>query len=214
MLDTAYFQAAGLGAEEAAEAVATGSAAGAVVHVIALVLVAVGVIIAPHSGRGTFDTAAGVAAVLVVVTLAFGVAWWRAGRRRWAEQLQRGARGLRSALDSPARAARLFGGSALVTLGYAVAFAGATLTAIPHTAGLGAALVYLAALPVASLLPVPGGVGVLDTLLVVGELLDGASIVPAIVAVLLFRLITYWLVLPPGFFAYRRLTRPQQPQPA
>jgi undecaprenyl-diphosphatase len=214
MLDTAYFQAAGLEAEEAADATATGSAAGAVVHVIALVLVAVGVIIAPHSGRGTFDTTAGVAAILVVVILAFGVAWWRADRRRWAEHLQRGARGLRGALDSPARAARLLGGSALVTLGYTIAFVGATLTVIPHTAGLGAALVYLAALPVASLLPVPGGVVVLDTLLVMGELLDGASIVPAIVAVLLFRLITYWLVLLPGFFAYRRLTRQQQPQTA
>jgi len=33
-----------------------------------------------------------------------------------------------------------------------------------------------------------------------------AGIVPAVVAVLLFRLLTYWLVLVPGFFAYRRLT--------
>ena len=117
-------------------------------------------------------------------------------------------------LDSPARAARLLGGSAVVTLGYTTAFTGATLTVIPHIAGLGAALVYLAALPVASLLPVPGGVVVLDTLLVAGELLDGASIVPAIVAVLLFRLITCWLVIPAGFFAYRRLTRQQQPETA
>jgi hypothetical protein len=46
---------------------------------------------------------------------------------------------------------------------------------IPHTAGLGAALVYLAALPVALLPPVPGGVGVLDILLVAGELLDGRA---------------------------------------
>jgi len=98
----------------------------------------------------------------------------------------------------------------VVTLGYTTAFASATLAVIPHTAGLGAALVYLAALPVASLLPVPGGVGVLDTLLVAGELLDGASIVPAIVAVQVFRLITYWLILVPGFFAYRRLTRQQE----
>ena len=50
---------------------------------------------------------------------------------------------------------------------------------------------------------------VLDTLLVAGLRLDGASIVPAIVAVLLFRLITYWLIILPGFFAYRRVTRSQ-----
>src|SRR6516164_9731454 len=163
MLDVAYLQTAGLGAQEAEQAVATGSAAGAVVHVIVLVLVAIGILVAPHSGRGAFDTAGGVVAALVVVILAVGVAWWRGDRRGWAARLRNGARGLREALDSPARAARLFGGSAVVTLGYTTAFVAATLTVIPHTAGLGAALVYLAALPVASLLPVPGGVGVLDT---------------------------------------------------
>lgn len=209
MLATAYLQTAGLEAEEAEQAVATGSAAGALVYLTVFVLVAVGVLVAPHSGRGAFDTAGGVAAVLAVVILAFGLAWWRGDRRRRAERLRRGARGLHDVRDNPARSARLFGGSAVVTLGYTIAFAGATLAVIPHTAGLGAALVYLAALPVASLLPAPGGVGVLDTLLVAGELLDGASIVPAIVAVLVFRLITYWLILVPGFFAYRRLTRQQ-----
>ena len=177
---------------------------------IVLVLVAIGILVAPHSGRGAFDTAGGVVAALVVVILAVGLAWWRGDRRDWAARLRRGARGLREVLDSPARAARLFGGSAVVTLGYTTAFVAATLAVIPHTAGLGAALVYLAALPVASLLPVPGGVGILDTLLVAGELLDGASIVPAIVAVLVFRLITYWLVIIPGFVAYRHLTRQQE----
>jgi uncharacterized membrane protein YbhN (UPF0104 family) len=127
-----------------------------------------------------------------------------------AARLRRAAHDLHAVLDSPARAVRLFGGSAAVTLGHTVAFVGATLTVIHHTSGLGVALVYLAALPVASLLPVPGGVVVLDSLLVVGELLDGASLVPAIVAVLLFRLITYWLIIVPGFFAHRSLTRDQE----
>jgi len=148
------------------------------------------------------------------VLLAVGLTWWLGDRRRWAALVRRGAHGLRGVLGNPGRAARLFGGSAVVTLGYTIAFTGATLTVIPHTAGLGAALVYLAAVPLASLVPIPGGVIILDTLLVAGELLDGAGVVPAIVAVLLFRLITYWLVLIPGFFAYRRVTRQPEPQTA
>jgi uncharacterized membrane protein YbhN (UPF0104 family) len=152
-----------------------------------------------------------VVAVLVVVALALAAAWWRSDRLGLAGRVRRDVRGLRDVLDSPARAARLFGGSLVVTLGYTIAFVGATLTMIPHTAGLGVALVYLAAVPVAALLPVPGGVVVLDTLLVVGELLDGASIVPAIAAVLLFRLITFWLIVLPGFFAHRTVIRQLEP---
>jgi uncharacterized membrane protein YbhN (UPF0104 family) len=176
-------------------------------HTVLLLLVAIGVIVAPHSGRRVFDTTVGVVAVLIAVALATAGAWWRSDRAELAARLRRAARGLRDALDSPARAARLFGGSAAVTLGYTIAFVGATLMMIPHTAGLGAALVYLAAVPVAALVPVSGGVVVLDTLLVVGELLNGASFVAAIVAVLLFRLVTFWLVVLPGFFAHRTLTR-------
>jgi len=211
MLDTAYLQATGLEAEEAGDAVVTGSAAGAVVHFGLLLLVSIGVVVAPHSGRGAFDTIAGVVAVQIVVSSALVATWWRRDRPGLSLQLRRAATGLRAALNSPARAARLFGGSTLVTLGYTIAFVGATLTAIPHTAGLGVALVYLAAVPLAALIPVPGGVVVLDTLLVVGELLDGASIVPAIVAVLLFRLITFWLIILPGFFAHRAVIRQLEP---
>jgi uncharacterized membrane protein YbhN (UPF0104 family) len=152
-----------------------------------------------------------VVAVLAVVALATAGAWWRSDRADLAARLRRASRGLRHVLDSPARAARLFGGSAAVTLGYTIAFVGATLIMIHHIAGLGAALVYLAAVPVAALIPVPGGLLVLDTLLVVGELLDGADFVAAIVAVLLFRLITFWLIVLPGFFAHRSLTRRLEP---
>jgi undecaprenyl-diphosphatase len=209
MLDTAYLQTSGLSADEAAEAVDTGSAAGAVAHLVVLLLVAIGVIVAPHQGRGTFDTTAGVVGALVAVAFAFGVTWWWRDRRRLKSRLRRAAEGLGKVFGSPERALRLWGGSVMVTLGYTLAFVGATLTVIPHTAGLGAALVYLVAVPIASVWPVPGGVVVLDTLLVAGMRLDGASIVPAIVAVLLFRLITYWLVVLPGFFAYRRVSRSQ-----
>jgi hypothetical protein len=77
MLDIAYLQTTGLGAQEAEQAVATGSAAGAVVHTTVLALLAIGILVAPHSGRGAFDTIGGAAAALAVVLLAIGLAWWR-----------------------------------------------------------------------------------------------------------------------------------------
>ena len=206
-LDVEYLRAAGgLTEDEAVEAVATGSAAGVVVHAIVLVLVAVGVLVAPHAARGAFDTTAGVIIALFVVLMALAAGWSWGDRARLQQGLRDGARGLRAAVRDPGRGVRLFAGSALVTLGYAVAFVGATLTMIAHTAGLGAALVYLTALPVAVLLPVPGGVVVLDVVLVLGELVNGATLVPAIVAVLLFRTITYWLTVWPAWLAYRRVT--------
>jgi uncharacterized membrane protein YbhN (UPF0104 family) len=214
MLDISYLQSTGLGAEEASEAVETGSAAGAVVHMSVLLLTGIAVIVAPHAGRGAFDTTAGVVAVLAVVTLALGFTWWHGDRQGMAARLRRDADGLRDVLDTPGRALRLFGGSAVVTLGYTIAFVGASLTVIHQTAGLGVALVYLAAVPLAALSPVPGGVVVIDTLLVIGELLNGASVVPAIVAVLLFRLITFWLIILPGLFAYRAVTRHREQQMA
>jgi uncharacterized membrane protein YbhN (UPF0104 family) len=179
-----------------------------------LLLTAIGVIVAPHAGRGVFDTTGGVVAVLAVVALAVGLTWWHGDRQRLAARLRRDVEGLRDVLDTPGRAVRLFGGSAVVTLGYTIAFVGATLTVIRHTAGLGAALVYLAAVPLAALSPIPGGVVVIDTLLVIGELLNGASVVPAIVAVLLFRLITFWLIIVPGLFAHQAVTRQQEQQRA
>ena len=63
-------------------------------------------------------------------------------------------------------------------------------------------------------LPVPGGMGVLDTLLVAGELLDGASTVPAIVACCCPASSPTGSSSGPGLAAYWRLTRQQEPQTA
>lgn len=209
-LDTRYLQTAGLDAASARGSVVTASAAGAVVHLLVLLLVAVAVMVAPDAGGGFLASTIGVIGTLLVVILAIVLAWTRGGDSA-ASKLRSARSGLRAAATSPSRTVRLFGGSVVVVVGYVLTFVGATLTVVPHTAALGVALVYLAAVPVAALLPVPGAVLVLDAVLFAGLLLDGIDPVPAVVAVLLFRAVTFWLVLPAGVLAHRRLSRGQAP---
>jgi undecaprenyl-diphosphatase len=104
-------------------------------------------------------------------------------------------------------AAALFGGSAGVTAGYALA-----LVAAAHAFGLSVGVasvvaVYLGGSAVAAVAPTPGGLGALEASLVAGLTAAGAAAGPAVAAVLVFRLVTFWLPTLPGFIAYRVLRR-------
>jgi uncharacterized membrane protein YbhN (UPF0104 family) len=65
--------------------------------------------------------------------------------------------------------------------------------------------VYLLAATLGGATPLPAFVGVTETALVGGLILGGYTIGSAIVAVVVFRLITYWLPLPLGVLAARTL---------
>lgn len=100
----------------------------------------------------------------------------------------------------------LFGGSALITLAYIGAFA-ASVEAFgggPGFVVLGA--VYLAASALAAA-PTPGGLGALEAALIAGLTGVGVAAGPAVSAVLLYRLATYWLPVAPGWLAWRVLQR-------
>jgi undecaprenyl-diphosphatase len=101
----------------------------------------------------------------------------------------------------------LFGGSALITLAYIGAFA-ASVEAFgggPGFVVLGA--VYLAASALAAAAPTPGGLGALEAALIAGLTGVGVAAGPAVSAVLLYRLATYWLPVAPGWLAWRVLQR-------
>jgi undecaprenyl-diphosphatase len=103
--------------------------------------------------------------------------------------------------------AMLFGGSALVTLAYIGAFA-ASVEAFGGGAGIiviGA--VYLGASALAAAAPTPGGLGAIEAALVAGLTGVGMAAGPAVSAVLLYRLATYWLPVVPGWLAWRALLR-------
>ena len=101
----------------------------------------------------------------------------------------------------------LFGGSALVTLAYIGALA-ASIQAFgggPGIVLIGA--VYLGAAAIAAAAPTPGGLGAIEAALVAGLTSAGMSAGPAVSAVLLYRLATYWLPGAPGWMSWQVLQR-------
>ncbi|MFF4879394.1 flippase-like domain-containing protein [Micromonospora sp. NPDC000668] len=60
---------------------------------------------------------------------------------------------------------------------------------------------------VASAAPTPGGLGATEAALVSGLLLYGVPLDTAVAGVLIYRLATFWLPVPPGYLALRHMTR-------
>ena len=60
---------------------------------------------------------------------------------------------------------------------------------------------------VAAAAPTPGGLGAIEAALVTGLTGVGVAPGPAVSAVLLYRLATYWLPVAPGWLAWRVLQR-------
>jgi len=135
----------------------------------------------------------------------------RQGRRFAARKVLPGVRSslasLRRVARSPVKLALLFGGSALVTLAY-IAGLEASVEAFGAGAGVAAVgAVYLAAALVAAASPTPGGIGAIETALIVGLTGIGVSSGAAVSAVILYRLATYWLPVLPGWLSLRQLQR-------
>jgi undecaprenyl-diphosphatase len=128
-------------------------------------------------------------------------------RRRLAPSLRAAWAGLTGAFRRPRSAIALFGGSAGVTLGYALALAAAGRAMSIGLPVVTVVAVYLGGSAVAAAAPTPGGLGALEAALVAGLTSTGAATGPAVAAVLTYRLITYWLPVLPGMVAFHTLRR-------
>ena len=145
--------------------------------------------------------------ILAVIIAVIGVVLATRPGRRWTrKQLIPGVRSaagsLRQAAASPVKLGLLFGGSALITLAYIAGLA-ASVQAFgggPGLVVLGA--VYLAAAALAAAAPTPGGLGAIEAALVAGLTGVGMQARPAVSAVLLYRLATYWLPVLPGWLCW------------
>jgi uncharacterized protein (TIRG00374 family) len=210
-LNARYLQKSGVEASAGVAAVGVNSVAGAIVHLVLLV------VFFAWSGRGLarafkLPSSSKLLLILAVVVAIVGIVLaTRPGRRFAAGTLIPGLRSaaasLRRVAQNPAKMIMLFGGSVLITLAYIGGLA-ASVQAFGGGPGIiliGA--VYLGAAAIAAAAPSPGGLGAIEAALVAGLIGAGMQAGPAVSAVLLYRLATYWLPVAPGWLCWRALLR-------
>jgi uncharacterized protein (TIRG00374 family) len=210
-LNARYLQKSGVEASAGVAAVGVNSLAGAIVHLVLLV------VFFAWSGRNiaqAFKLPSGSKLLLilaVVLAIAGIVLATRPGRRFAAGKLIPGlksaAASLRRVAQNPVKMIMLFGGSVLITLAYIGALA-ASIQAFGGGPGvILIAAVYMGASAIAAAAPSPGGLGAIEAALVAGLTGVGMAAGPAVSAVLLYRLATYWLPVAPGWLSWRALLR-------
>ena len=205
VLNQRYLERSGIGRVPALAAIALKVLAGALVRLLITALTAVLV------GRsGLFRIGLPVAwpyllAVALVIGLVAAVVWWafRPAASRAVASVASGLKGLAVVVRQPARAAALFGCSAGITLSYPLVLAVSLLAFGVEIPFLEVLAVYLAGTAVAATSPTPGNLGAVEVTLSAGLVAVGAAPAPAAAAVLIYRLLTFWLPLAPGFVAFR-----------
>lgn len=205
-----YFQRQGVPTAVAGTAIGLNAIAGLIMHVTLTVLFlllssADGGVELPLPSPSTV----GLAAAILAVVIAVSVALPRTRRivvKHVLPQLRTGLSSLNLIAHSPTRLVLLFGGSASITLAYLLAMI-ASLKAFGSVAPLPlVALLFLAGSAVASAAPTPGGLGAAEAALIAAlSTVEEASIV--VPAVFLFRFVTFWLPILPGWLALSALRR-------
>ncbi len=207
-----YLMRSGVPAPNAVAAIGLNTVVGLSVHVAALVTLAIvagrspaelGVPTPSTTALQAFGAALVAASLLALLT--------KPGRRLVEQHLLRAVKSAMHAIAEvahrPLRVAQLTVGSALVTGAYTAAMLLALRAAGSDIGYAHAAFAYLAGSAVSTVAPTPGGLGVVEAALVAVYTAVGVETEVAIVAVLLFRVATYWLPILPGWAAFAYLTR-------
>ena len=208
-LNVRYLQKTGVDPSAGVAAVGVNALAGAIVHAILLV------IFLSWAGRGAgqaFKLPSGSKLLVILAILAAVVGLILATRQGRKFAVRKLLPSVRSSLASLLRVARslvrlALPGSALVTLAYigGLVASVAAFGASASIAQVGA--VYLIASFIAAASPTPGGLGAIEAATIAGLTGIGISSGPAVSAVLVYRLATYWLPVLPGWYSWRLLQR-------
>jgi glycosyltransferase 2 family protein len=151
-----------------------------------------------------------IAALVAIVLLAIAIP---AGRRlltaRLAPVLSQVLPRLLAVIQQPRKLAEGIGGSLLLTAAYILCLA-ACIRALGGSVPIAStAVVYLTGSALGSAVPTPGGIGAVEAALSAGLTAAGLPGATAVSAVLLFRLLTFWLPVPAGWAAFNYLERHQ-----
>jgi uncharacterized membrane protein YbhN (UPF0104 family) len=109
----------------------------------------------------------------------------------------------------PRKLAQGIGGTLLLSLSYILCLAVCVAAFGGKVSIASIAVVYLTGSAIGSILPTPGGIGGVEAALIAGLTAAGLPGAVAVSAVLLFRLLTFWLPVPFGWAALNYLERKQ-----
>jgi glycosyltransferase 2 family protein len=147
-----------------------------------------------------------------IAAVALGVLAVPAGRRlvrsRLAPALSEVIPRLLDVAQRPAKLAEGVGGALVVTFGYILCLEVSVRAVGAHAAFFAVGVVFLTGQAIGSVVPTPGGLGAIEIAL--SGALTTIAHVPvafALSAVLLFRLLTFWLPIPFGYVAIKYLQR-------
>jgi undecaprenyl-diphosphatase len=206
-----YLEAIGLPRAHALAVIALKVAASGVTRVAIIAVVAV---LAGTTGLVRFDIPAVNPLLLAVVPVALlGVVATVLLLRPYAAAIVRLAvaaaiaavEGLRDLAGEPLRLAALLVSTAWLTILSVLVLAVSAIAFGADVLLLEVFVVYLASSAVASLSPTPGNLGASELAFTAGLVAIGVAPAVALAAVLLYRLLTFWLPVMPGLIAFRYL---------
>lgn len=210
-LNTRFLQKSGLKPAVAAASVGVAQVAQFTSYTVLLLLSGV---LAGTGPRASFTPpAALVAAIPIVLLIVLGLLAVPRVRAVLSERIIPQVRStvpqVLSVLQHPAKLAQLLGGALLLDASFVGALVCAT-KALGAEAPLPAiAVVYFAGAIIGSAVPTPGGLGGIEAAMSAGLIAIGVDSGVAVSSVLLYRIATYWLPIPFGWFSLNRLQKIQ-----
>jgi uncharacterized membrane protein YbhN (UPF0104 family) len=210
-LNVRYLRKAKLSAADAAASIGVTQVMSFIVYVV-LVLLSVAITGQSHAANALKPheweyIAFGILVALVGIVLAIP-----AGRRlvriRVGAALSQVVPRLLDVAQQRMKLAEGIGGSFLISIAYILCLA-ASVRAVGgnHVPIAGIAVVYLTGSAVGSIVPIPGGIGAVETAMSLGLTAAGLPGASAIAAVLVFRTVSFWLPAPAGWLALHHLQR-------